>query len=312
MRTVGLLMAHTAGWVLLSAVLWVLAAGDTLSLLQMVAMQAAAITAVTALLWRGWQRRTWQALGLRKAHTAWQDIAAGFLMAGVAQTAILLLLLTTGAAEVHWLASAGRGMAGMLGEALLLWVLVAWNEELLARGYWLHTVAEGYWQAAARRARTLTTARPGAMGRLLGALVSSALFALLHAMNAHVSASALVGIFVGGMFLAYGYVCSDALWLPMGMHLGWNFFEGTVYGFPVSGMGVPHVLFTSLTGPEWFTGGAFGPEAGAVSVPALLLLFGMIVLYTSRGRNGEHKKRCVERLKDSFSSLAAMIGFRRG
>ena len=58
----------------------------------------------------------------------------------------------------------------------------------------------------------------------------------------------------------------------MGLHTGWNFFEGTVFGFPVSGLGdFPRIIDQAVNGPARITGGLFGPEAGLVLLPALLL-----------------------------------------
>jgi len=56
----------------------------------------------------------------------------------------------------------------------------------------------------------------------------------------------------------------------MGLHVGWNFFEGTVYGFQVSGWeGMPGLVIQRISGPEIWTGGSFGPEAGLLMVLAV-------------------------------------------
>ena len=69
----------------------------------------------------------------------------------------------------------------------------------------------------------------------------------------------------------------------MGLHLGWNFFEGTIFGFPVSGLETFRLLHHTITGPSLITGGEFGPEAGLIVLPAMVLGAGLIYLYT-RGR----------------------------
>ncbi len=86
-----------------------------------------------------------------------------------------------------------------------------------------------------------------------------------------------VGLFLAGLFLAYAYLRTRRLWLPIGLHIGWNFFESTVLGFPVSGLSLFGLLQNSLAGPDIYTGGAFGPEAGLVLLPALAL--GTILVY---------------------------------
>jgi hypothetical protein len=110
-------------------------------------------------------------------------------------------------------------------------------------------------------------------------LISSILFALGHLGNPHVAWNAILGLALSGAFLAYGYLRTRQLWLPIGLHIGWNFFEGSVFGFQVSGLeNFPRLIVQTVHGPELFTGGAFGPEAGLVLLPGLAL--GVILIYT--------------------------------
>jgi CRISPR/Cas system-associated protein Csm6 len=68
--------------------------------------------------------------------------------------------------------------------------------------------------------------------------------------------------------------------LSIGLHIGWNFFEGTVFGFQVSGSTFFRLIIQSVKGPELITGGDFGPEAGLIVLPAMLLGAGLIYAYT--------------------------------
>jgi hypothetical protein len=73
------------------------------------------------------------------------------------------------------------------------------------------------------------------------------------------------------------------LWLSIGLHFSWNFFLGPIFGFPVSGITSFTLLQVEISGPDLFTGGAFGPEAGLVVLPAQALGF-LIVWAATRGR----------------------------
>ncbi|OGO80167.1 MAG: hypothetical protein A3K41_03580 [Chloroflexi bacterium RIFOXYD12_FULL_57_15] len=142
---------------------------------------------------------------------------------------------------------------------------MAWNEELLSRGYHLQTLASGtnlFW----------------------GVLLSSAVFGALHLGNPNATWVSAAGIFLAGLFLAYGYLRTGQLWLSIGLHIGWNFFEGVVFGFPVSGLDIYPLTRIQVQGPEMWTGGAFGPEAGLVILPALLIGAGLIFWYTRNRR----------------------------
>ena len=99
----------------------------------------------------------------------------------------------------------------------------------------------------------------------------------------------MAGIFFAGVFLAYGYIRTRQLWLPIGLHLGWNFFEGVGFGFPVAGLAdIYKLIRIQVHGPEIWTGGALGPEAGLIVLPALLLGGFLIYLYTMTPRVGPY------------------------
>ena len=141
------------------------------------------------------------------------------------------------------------------------YIFVAWNEELIYRGYIMQSLASGF---------NLTW----------GILISSIYFGIEHLSNPNSNGMAVAGIFLAGLFLAYGFLRTGQLWLPIGLHLGWNFFESAVFGFPVSGYDRPGLFHISVSGPEFWTGGAFGPEAGFIILPITLLGAVLIYLYT--------------------------------
>jgi hypothetical protein len=85
---------------------------------------------------------------------------------------------------------------------------------------------------------------------------------------------------VAGVFFAFGYMRTSLLWLPIGIHFGWNFFEGTVFGFQVSGLTNFSLIQQTVSGPPLITGGGFGPEAGLIVLPALGLGAVLIYIYT--------------------------------
>lgn len=63
----------------------------------------------------------------------------------------------------------------------------------------------------------------------------------------------------------------------MGMHAGWDFFQGFVLGFAVSGMKTESLIKHTISGAGWITGGSFGPEAGILVIPFVIL--GLILMY---------------------------------
>lgn len=78
------------------------------------------------------------------------------------------------------------------------------------------------------------------------------------------------------MLLRVPYLLTGELAIPIGLHTTWNLFQGTVYGFPVSGSAPTRRVFVvEQGGPELWTGGPFGPEAGLLAVVWVLLGCGL-------------------------------------
>jgi membrane protease YdiL (CAAX protease family) len=219
-------------------------------------------------------RRTFNSLGLLANRQAIIDLLFGFALTGLMMGLIYLVEWTFDWLEVDsfaWQAESGGSMAASILVMLTVFFLVSWQEELLSRGYWLQNLSDG-------------------LNRSLGVLLSSAIFALAHLFNPNLSWLAFLGLFLSGLFLAYGYLRTKQLWLPIGLHLGWNFFEGIVFGFPVSGNYTYQLVRQTTTGPELITGGAFGPEAGLILLPALLLGTAGIYWYTMKRKPAQQSE----------------------
>jgi membrane protease YdiL (CAAX protease family) len=254
------------GVILLLPVVVLLLAGVGAGINLFLAQQVAGLIAITASVFiarRLLDRRSVRSLGLWTDRRAAVDLLAGFLIAAAMMAVIFLIEQVAG-----WLTNArfawrDSGMLVGVLSMLMVFIAVGWQEELFARGYLLNNLAEG-------------------LNLPLGVLLSSLVFALAHLSNPNVQPVAILGLLLAGIFLAYAYLRTRQLWLPIGLHIGWNFFEGTVFGFPVSGLGGVHLIQHRVVGPELFTGGAFGPKAGLVLLPALAIGAGMVWLFTCR------------------------------
>jgi hypothetical protein len=226
-----------------------------------------AITASIVIARRFLDRRSFVGLGLQLGGLAVRDFLAGmaitFLMMGWIFT-IEVVLGWLQISQFAWQIERPNVVLGGIGLFLAICVIVGWNEELMSRGYHLQTLASG-------------------VNVSFGWIASSLVFGALHFANPHSSWTAVIGIVFAGLFLGYGYLRTGQLWLSMGLHTGWNFFEGVVFGFPVSGMPFYQLIRTQAGGPQLWTGGAFGPEAGIIVLPAIA--FGAVLVYLySRGR----------------------------
>jgi membrane protease YdiL (CAAX protease family) len=144
---------------------------------------------------------------------------------------------------------AGWGSIGVMITSFGLMCAVAAAEELIFRGVLFRIVEE--------------------MAGTWGALIVSALiFGALHLVNPDATVWGALAIAIeAGLMFGAAYAATRTLWLPIGMHLGWNFAEGGIFGVTVSGShGTPGLLKGTMSGSAVLTGGSFGPKASLVAI----------------------------------------------
>ena len=107
--------------------------------------------------------------------------------------------------------------------------------------------------------------------------ISSSLFAILHLTNPSISLTSTINIFLAGLVLGLLYLRYQSIWPAISFHAAWNFFQGSFYGFEVSGHEVYSYIDSTENGPDWLTGGSFGFEGSLMTT--LLLLSYSIYLY---------------------------------
>lgn len=214
---------------------------------------------------RRWlDKKSFESLGLKLSRQTIFDILAGIGITFVQMGFIYIAMLGLG-----WLTFTGFAwefdpiniVITSVLTFFVIFIFVGWNEELLSRGYHLQTIASG-------------------INLFWGVIISSTVFGLLHLSNPNATWVSAAGIFFAGIYLAFGYIRTKQLWLSIGLHIGWNFFEGVVFGFPVSGVDIYPLLRIKVMGPVLWTGGAFGPEAGLIVLPSLIVGGILIYLYT--------------------------------
>jgi len=215
---------------------------------------------------RFFDKRSFVSLGLSLKGVWLKDIFTGIGISMLMLGFIFIIARSSNWIEVGGFSWTTEGLYKSIGQVLLwllIFILVGWQEELLSRGYQLQNISEG-------------------MNLTWGVIISSFAFALLHLFNPGANWISTFGIFFAGLFLSLGYILTGQLWLPIGLHIGWNFFEGVVFGFPVSGLNPYALVKVNLTGPAIWTGGQFGPEAGLLLLPALLLGAILVFIYSKK------------------------------
>jgi membrane protease YdiL (CAAX protease family) len=114
-------------------------------------------------------------------------------------------------------------------------------------------------------------------------IISSLVFAVLHSLNPNLSPVAILNLALFGLFTALYALYERGLWGVFSLHSVWNWAQGNLLGFEVSGMAPPGgTLFDLMeVGPDIITGGPFGPEGG-LSVTAVLIISCLVVWWLGR------------------------------
>ena len=151
------------------------------------------------------------------------------------------------------------------------WLLQGGTEEVATRGWLLTRIA----------ARTNLP---------LAIVISSSLFGILHMGNAGVTFLSVLNIILDGVLAALLFIYTDSIWLVVAQHGTWNYVQGNLLGFQVSGTGADASIFsfTMGDGPDWLTGGAFGAEGSIITTQVLLV--SLVIVYCL----GEMKEKFVD------------------
>jgi membrane protease YdiL (CAAX protease family) len=240
----------------------------------------ATLVATLASLWaagRLLDRRPMAGFGFNLSRGWWRDLAFGLALGAALMTGIFLVELAAGWVTVRGVlqtAQPGRSFLGAIAMPVVLFLCVGIYEEALARGYLLRNLSEGL--------NFRFVGRRGAI--LLAWVISSIVFGALHAGNPNAGLVSTANLVVAGLLLGLGTVLTGELALPIGLHITWNLFQGNVYGFPVSGGDFTQATVIAIAqgGPDWLTGGAFGPEAGVLGLAATLVGMVLIVAWVRR------------------------------
>jgi len=206
-----------------------------------------------------WEELRWRGVGPRGS-----GFGRGAGLGGMsAALAMLLGLVVAGAA---WFTGEGTfgGWLGSAGWTAAALSLPALSEEIIFRGVPLILLA-------------------GVIGRWPAVVATSALFALAHVANPDVTWLGIANIALAGVLLGTLFYAPGGIWAAWGAHLGWNLSLAAL-GAPVSGLplSIPYLQYNP-GGPDWVTGGAFGPEGGILASAAMLAAIAVAGRWISKG-----------------------------
>ena len=218
------------------------------------------------------EKRSFSSIGFNKNNWL-KKYSLGFLIGLAMMSIIVLILFPFGYITVEKNPIQPVGISAIASVLVILfgWIIQGATEEIVTRGWLLNVLSTKY-----------------NIG--VGLLISSTLFGLIHLTNPNVNYIAVINIILVGLFYGLYVIKTNDLWAVCGMHSAWNFAQGNIFGFKVSGLDVSvgSLIDLNLVGSDFVTGGIFGPEAGITATFILLASIG-ILLFIDKKRYFSNK-----------------------
>lgn len=226
-----------------------------------IVMQEIIIIITTVSVWKLLKNKAISFIGLSNINLGYKDLLLGFTIGSISMVLVFLIIITCGEATLVYSTPI---LDKFVLLDLILFILVGFAEEIVCRGYILTILNE-------------------VETKYITAFISSAIFALMHILNPNVTLLSLINIFLVGLLFCYMRFKFKNLWMPIGYHIAWNYFEGTVFGFQVSGTVQESIYKTQYIQPNIINGGLFGPEGGLAVTFVIILSFIVLNYFHAQG-----------------------------
>lgn len=202
-------------------------------------------------------------IGFINIKRGFKHLSLGLIFGAVSMTLIFLILLATNNIELtNSFTQPQFSWSTLTG--LIFFIFVGLNEELFARGYCMMALSQ--------------TGR-----RWVPIVVSAIIFSAMHLGNPNLKILGLFNIFLVGILFSYMVVKTNNIWMAIGYHITWNYFQGNVFGFQVSGLDASGLYGIKVLNDNILTGGDFGPEAGILAT--IILAASIIAMILYKGSN---------------------------
>ena len=229
-------------------------------LLLQVTLQLVAAVVATAIMLRSIDMRPWADVGMDRRALAPRAMVEGWLLGGLPIALACGALLLAG-----WLdilpGPEGSSLSAALSLSVFL-VVAALGEEIISRGYLLTTLSDG-------------------LGQRTAIVVTSFLFGTAHLRNDGVSVQSFLIVTLAGVFLGAVRMAFRSVYASTAAHVAWNWVLAVAFHASVSGMRFEAPDYRTVDqGPDWLTGGPWGPEGGLVAAAGMVA--GIAYLYRTR------------------------------
>lgn len=217
------------------------------------------------------EKKIWRDVGISSLRSQGGNLFFGLFLGAISITFVTLIMAVTKQITLTPV-KVNPQLLKIIGMYFVGFIFVAANEELFFRGYVISSLKQ-------------TKSYPVIY------IVSCLIFGLAHTSNPNVHPLGILNIFLIGLLFTHMFIQTKSLWMSMGYHLTWNFFQGNIIGFNVSGTKGNGFFHIKESDNIW-TGGSFGAEASIWTTVVILLTFWITNFYfhSRDGRTSESGK----------------------
>ena len=219
------------------------------------------------MIWKIFDKKKVSGMGLTNLKEGYKEFISGLLFGAIAISIVAIILLLMG--NVRLVNSVSKPQLSVaLLEGLILFIFVGFGEEILGRAYIMSVLKQ-------------------TRNKWLVLIISSVIFAILHLGNNGISILAFINLFLVGLLFGYMFMKSKNIWMPIGYHITWNYFQGYIWGFQVSGITTSGLYKIENINNNIINGGLFGPEGGLIVTIVTCIAFYIVYKYYSNNNIDE-------------------------
>lgn len=211
---------------------------------------------VPILIWKFGEKKPLYKMGFTRGKESFRHFIIGLILGAIAMSIVFVTLLAVGNVLILGNILKPNLNTKLLSD-LVLFTMVGFSEEIFFRGYCLRSISERN-------------------GNLKAVIISSVLFSAVHSLNPNAAPLFFVNIVLVGVLFSY-MALKFSIWLPIGFHAMWDYFEGNVWGLPDSGIIVKGMYSVKFIKNNIINGGLVGPEGGLIVT--LVLLASILIVF---------------------------------
>lgn len=211
------------------------------------------------IIWKLFEKKKINKMGITSIKNGYKELCVGLILGAITMSIVAIIIIAIGNVKLINPISKPQISISLL-YGLIGFIFVGFGEEILSRGYIMSVLKQ-------TRNKWLILIGP------------ALIFAALHLGNDGIDVLSFVNLFLVGVLFAYMFMKSKNIWMPIGYHITWNYFQGYIWGFGVSGISVNGLYKVENITNNIINGGAFGPEGGIIVTIVICLTFGFVYCF---------------------------------